>query len=84
MEVIQRIAVPGYTPQPDERTSVQVNLVGPRYFETEGMILLVGREFGPQDAEAAPHVAIVNEAVVRRFYPGAEPDWKEASLPNAF
>jgi len=73
MEVIQRIAVPGYTPQPDERTSVQVNLVGPRYFETEGMSLLLGREFGPQDTEAGPHVAIVNEALVRRFYFGQNP-----------
>ena len=28
MEVLQGVAVPGYTPQPDERTTVQVNLVG--------------------------------------------------------
>src|SRR5436190_5269812 len=73
MEVIQRITVPGYTPQPDERTSVQVNLAGPRYFETESMTLLLGREFGARDSEGAPHVAIVNEALVRRFYFGHNP-----------
>jgi predicted permease len=70
MEVIQSIKVPGYRPQPDERTSVQINLVGPMYFETEGMILPVGREFGAHDTESAPRVAVVNEAVVRRFYFG--------------
>ena len=73
MEVGQGVTVPGYTPQPNERTSVQINLAGPRYFETEGMTLLLGREFTAQDTESAPHVAIVNEALVRRFYFGQDP-----------
>jgi predicted permease len=70
MEVLQGVTVPGYKPQPDERTTVQVNLAGPRYFETEGMALLLGREFGARDTEGSPHVGVVNEALVRRFYFG--------------
>ncbi|PYV23389.1 MAG: hypothetical protein DMG24_14085 [Acidobacteria bacterium] len=84
VEVIQRITVPGYTPQTDERTSVQVNLAGPRYFETEGMTLLLGREFGAQDTEGAPHVAVVNEALVRRFYFGHNPIGKTLHLQTLF
>ena len=84
MEVIHRITVPGYTPQPDERTSVQVNLAGPRYFETEGMTLLLGREFNARDTEAAPHVAIVNEALMRRFYFGQNPIGKTLRFQTLF
>ncbi len=84
MEVIQGITVPGYTPQPDERTTVQVNLVGPRYFETEGMSLLVGREFGAHDTEGATHVAVVNEALVRRFYFGQNPIGKTLHFQTLF
>lgn len=80
MEVIQRITVPGYTPQPDERTSVQVNLVGPKYFQTEGMTLLLGREFGARDAEGSAHVAVVNEALVHRFYFDQNPVGKKFHL----
>ncbi|PYV25051.1 MAG: permease, partial [Acidobacteria bacterium] len=84
IEMIRRITVPGYTPQPDERTSVQVNLAGPRYFETEGMTLLLGREFGAQDTEGAPHVAVVNEALVRRFYFGHNPIGKTLHFQTLF
>jgi predicted permease len=84
MEVLQSVTVPGYTPQPDERTTVQVNLVGPRYFETEGMTLLLGREFDARDTEGSPHVAVVNEALVRRFYFGQNPIGKTFHFQHLF
>jgi len=83
-KVLQKVAVPGYASQVGERTTVQVNLVGPRYFETEGMTLLVGREFGDRDAEGSPRVAIVNEAVMRRFYFGNNPMGKTLRLERLF
>jgi len=76
--------VPGYTPQPDERTAVQLNLVGPRYFETEGMTVLLGREFGARDTEGSPRVAVVNEALVRRFYFEQNPIGKTLHFQNTF
>jgi predicted permease len=84
MEVLQRVTVPGYMPQPNERTTVQVNLVGPRYFETEGMTLLLGREFGEGDTEGSPHVAVVNQALVRRFYFGQNPIGKTLHFQHLF
>ncbi len=84
MEVIQGITVPGYMPQPGERTSVQVNLGGPRYFETEGMTLLLGREFSDRDTESTTRVAVVNEALARHFYSGRNPIGKTLHFQGPF
>ncbi|HEY9431621.1 MAG TPA: FtsX-like permease family protein, partial [Blastocatellia bacterium] len=43
------VSVPGYTPAPDENMSCNEMAVGPRFFETMKMPILVGRDFGPQD-----------------------------------
>ena len=84
MKMIHSVSVPGYTAQPDERTSVQLNLVGPRYFETEGMSLQLGREFDERDTETSPHVAIVNEAFVRRFIFGENPISKTLRVQHLY
>jgi predicted permease len=63
----ETIAVPGYAPRANERMNVDVNIIGPRYFETLGMPLTTGRDFTRADSEAAGRVAIVNESFVRRF-----------------
>ena len=38
-----------------------------------GVSLLRGRSFGPADQRGAPSVAIVNETLVRRFFPSEDP-----------
>lgn len=50
-----------------------VNEVGQDFFKTMGIPILYGRGFGPQDRAGAPLVAVVNQAFVRNFYPGANP-----------
>ena len=47
--------------------------IGPRFFETMSIPLLLGREFSRGDNEHASRVAIVNEAVVRSQMPGVNP-----------
>jgi putative ABC transport system permease protein len=49
------------------------NAVHPGFFRTLGIPLLRGRDFGPGDRRGAPGVAIVNETLARRFWPGEEP-----------
>jgi putative ABC transport system permease protein len=60
---------PTGSPEPDDRR-VGRNYVGPRYFATMGIPLLAGREFQWQDDEAASKVAIINETMARKFFPG--------------
>ncbi|HLY60124.1 MAG TPA: ABC transporter permease [Terriglobia bacterium] len=47
--------------------------VGPGYFSTMGIPLLQGREFTAQDGAGSPGVAIVNEAMAKKFWPGENP-----------
>jgi putative ABC transport system permease protein len=65
--------VEGYTPAPDENTSVERSTVTPGYFEAMGIPLLRGRSFGPEDETGRTRVAIVNQAFVDRYWPGQDP-----------
>jgi len=61
---------------------VRGNFVTPRYFETMGIALRAGRSFGPQDSLTVPTVAIVNETLARRFFPGRSPLGERFRLGN--
>jgi putative ABC transport system permease protein len=54
-------------------TLISLNNVSPGYFETEGIPLLRGRDFSDFDRKETARVAIVNHAMARRFWPGADP-----------
>jgi len=62
------VAIPGVT-LPDGRLSIPYNGVSDGYFAAIGHSLVRGREFTDHD-RAGPPVAIVNEAMARRFWPG--------------
>jgi predicted permease len=64
--------VEGYQPAPGELRYLAMNFVAPRYFETLGQPLLLGRDFTFEDA-GRPHVAIVNETLVRHYFGVASP-----------
>jgi predicted lysophospholipase L1 biosynthesis ABC-type transport system permease subunit len=49
--------------------SVRMNIVDTDYFRTAGVRLLIGREFSAEDTQNKPHVAIVNDALARSFWP---------------
>ena len=44
-----------------------------RVISVMGIPLLVGRNFGPQDTETSPKVAVINEIMARQFFPGGSP-----------
>ena len=56
-----------------ERTLVQQVVVDPGYFRTMGIRLEDGRFFSGYDNQEATPVVIVNQAFVRRFFPGENP-----------
>ena len=67
---ISGVEVAGYRKRPDEQIEFQVDSVGLNYFGTVGMRLVEGRDFTWRDNERAPKVAIVNETLARRYFPG--------------
>jgi putative ABC transport system permease protein len=66
--------------QPISGEEIHFNLVAPRYFETMRTPVVLGREFTSRDDEAAPGVAIVNEAFVRRYMPIGNPLGQRVSV----
>jgi predicted permease len=50
--------------------TLRVNLVSPDYFRVVGVPLRAGRDFTERDVASAPTVAVVNETMARRYWPG--------------
>ena len=67
------ITVQGYNAQEDEDMNVDQNWVGPHFLATTGIPLLKGREFSEADTATSPKVAIINEAMARRYFAGRDP-----------
>jgi predicted permease len=67
------IAVEGYTPAQGERMNSAMEHVGPNYFSTVGIPVLMGREIGAQDSHAGERVGLVNQTFVQRFFPKTSP-----------
>ncbi|HTJ24097.1 MAG TPA: ABC transporter permease [Gemmatimonadaceae bacterium] len=54
--------------------------VSPGFFQTLGVPLVRGRPLDETDRDGAPEVALVNESLVRRFWPNEDPIGKRISL----
>jgi predicted permease len=67
------VSIAGQTQAPDHDMSVTNNVVGPSYFAVMGIPLMVGRVFGGQDTEGSAKVAVINETMAKRFFPGGSP-----------
>ena len=60
-------------PKPGDEPTALIRSASPGYFRTLGIPLLAGREFTGGDVAGAPRVAVVNELLVRRLFPGEDP-----------
>ena len=67
------VGIEGRTPTPDAPTRAHPRAVTPGYFQAIGITLLSGRPFTAADSATSPKVAIVNETMARRYWPGASP-----------
>lgn len=67
------ITVEGYQAGENEEMDIGQNWIGPAYFSTMGIPLLGGREFTASDTSNSPKVAIINEAMKRRFFADRDP-----------
>ncbi len=68
---MNEIWVDGHNLTPDEDSPylADVSFIGEDYFQTFGIPLLEGRDFGPSDNEDGPSVVVVNEAFAKMFWP---------------
>jgi predicted permease len=62
-----------------EADGAHVNEVGHRFFETYSIPIRYGRNFNSTDTPSSPPVAVVNQALVKQFYPGVNPIGKTFS-----
>jgi predicted permease len=77
---IRQVNVEGYAAGANEDMGVQWSLIAPKFFETIGMRLLLGRDISARDSETAPKVAIINETMARDFFRGQNPIGKRFAM----
>jgi predicted permease len=78
------IRVPGSERTAHEPVDVATGFIAPRYFETIGTPVILGRELERNDMTGSRQVAVVNEAFVREFLPGEKhPDSRTFSFDDS-
>jgi predicted permease len=67
------ISIAGYQTGPNQSAiSIGSSIVGDSYFDVLGIPILRGRAFTARDAQSAPPVAIVNEVMAAKYWPGRD------------
>jgi macrolide transport system ATP-binding/permease protein len=67
-------------PTGEQPPVVMFNAIDPNYFKTMKIPLLRGRSFADADNTASLHVAIVNQIMAERFWPGENPIGKRFTV----
>ena len=67
------VVVEGIPRTPENSAEVLMNRVSAGFLDAMGLPILVGRPFGPADNAHSPKVALINETMARRFFPGSLP-----------
>ncbi|MFB3853825.1 MAG: ABC transporter permease [Vicinamibacterales bacterium] len=75
--------IPGHNTPGDTGTTVSSVRVSGEYFDMLGIRLLEGRTFSPADTPETPRVAIVNDTMAKRFWPGESAVGKRVVLRDA-
>jgi len=77
------LIVDGYQPRAgEEKPSAYANIIGDHYFDLMEMKMLRGRTFDARDTGSSPKVAIINDTVVKKFFPNRDPLGATMRLDN--
>jgi putative ABC transport system permease protein len=79
-EEVGTMAITGRPAAADQEPTVRWFDVDPGFFSTLGIPLRRGRGFTAADRDGAPAVAIVNQALATRLFPGEDPLGREISV----
>ncbi len=74
------IGVEGFTAMSEKDRGSAGSFVGPEYFSTIGIPMLVGREIGARDGPTSPRVCVINEAFAKEFFAGRNPMGKHVRI----
>ncbi|UWZ87081.1 ABC transporter permease [Occallatibacter riparius] len=75
--------VPGYRRTSDADSLINLDHVSEDYFKTLNTPLLRGRDLSSSDVDSAPHVALLNQAAARHYFPGRDPIGVEVHINDA-
>ena len=67
------VTVQGIPRTPENSQDVFNNVVGNQFFSAMGLPIVAGRGFDSRDRIDSPRVAIINETMAQRFFPGGSP-----------
>jgi predicted permease len=67
------IVVEGYTPKGDGDRGSRYNAVGPGYFSTLGIPIVLGREITDSDRPESRPVCVINQTFAKEFFGGRNP-----------
>jgi predicted permease len=73
------VGVEGFTPRNADDTGSTGDYVGPDYFSSIGIPMLLGREIDSRDNAKSPRVCVINEAFAKRFFTGRNPIGKHVT-----
>jgi predicted permease len=74
--------IPGYT-KPGESVQIYRHDIGPGYFDTLGVPMIVGRPIEVQDEQSAPHVVVINQGFVHDYFHGDNPIGRRINLGDS-
>lgn len=80
IDAYDRLSISGRPQRPREREQVLTSVASPDYFRVMDIPLISGRGFTPEDRLDAPAVAIVNQRLAQRFFPGEDPIGKRVTF----
>ena len=80
----EMIAIEGRgDPTASQADGVSWDRVSRQYFSTVGQRIVRGRDFADSDSSASRPVAIVNESLVRKYFPNEDPIGKHFGMDNS-
>ncbi len=78
------VVLPGAPKDPGRNgPSTSFASVGPAFFETLQLPMLLGRTINSHDVDSAPHVAVVNQVFANKYFPNQDPIGRQFSLGNS-
>ncbi len=75
------VSVPGHQTVPGQpEPSLLYNVIGTQFFETLQIPLVEGRSFADGDTESSPRVAIISEAMAKKYWPHQDPIGRQFTM----